>query len=115
MLGMGLLTFIVVFIGFILFIVPGIIYGIKFMFAGYLIAEKTMGVIESLKKSSEITQGSKMNLFLFGILTALINVAGVLCLGVGLFITIPLTMVATAYIYRKLVPSIDAPAAATGI
>lgn len=58
--------------------------------------------MEAIKKSGEITMGSKGKLFWFGLLLGLINIAGAICLLIGLFITIPVTMVAMVYVYRKL-------------
>jgi uncharacterized membrane protein len=49
-----------------------------------------------------MTRGNTWNLFFFGILIGLINILGLLCLVVGLFITVPLSMLASAFIYRKL-------------
>lgn len=94
-------------IGFALFIIPGIIFSIKLQFAGYLIVDKGMGAVESIKKSWKMTKGVKWNLFLLGLLLCLINLLGVLCLVIGLFVTIPLTMVAEAYVYRKLLSKIN--------
>lgn len=92
----------IVFAGIILLIIPGIIWGIKFQFYSYFIVDKGLGPIESLKRSSLITKGVKWNLFLFGLLLAGINLLGVLALFIGLFATIPTSMVATAFVYRKL-------------
>lgn len=89
-------------IGLLLLIVPGIIFGIKLRYYGYFIAEKGLGPIEALEKSWEITGGVKWKLFLFWLLLGLINIAGALVLVVGLFLTVPLTMVAQAYVYKKL-------------
>jgi len=88
--------------GLILLIVPGIIWGIKFQFFAYFIVDKGCGPMEALKRSSAITMGAKWNLFLFSLLLGLINLVGTLCLLIGLFVTIPVTMVARAFIYRKL-------------
>jgi uncharacterized membrane protein len=88
--------------GLILLIVPGIIWAIQFQFFGYLIIDKGLGPIEALKKSSKITKGAKWDLFLLGILLVLINILGVLALLVGLSATIPTTMIANAFVYRKL-------------
>jgi len=96
--------------GLILLIVPGIIWGIKYQFAPYLVIDKGMGPIEAIKKSGRITKGTKWHLFLFGLLGGLINIAGVIALAVGLFATVPTIMVATAFVYRKL---LDYPEAAT--
>ena len=99
---MSIIRTIIVIGGFILFIVPGIILSIKFSFADYLIVDKKLDAIASLKKSWEITKGVKANLFIFRILLGLINVVGFLCLLLGLLVTVPLTMVASAYVYKKL-------------
>ncbi len=89
-------------IGLILFIIPGIIIAIKLQFLEYLIVDKKMG-FEAFNKSWEMTKGVKWNLFVFGILLLLINILGVLALFVGLFVTLPLSLIATAFVYRKLV------------
>jgi uncharacterized membrane protein len=98
----SILYALIVLVGLILLIVPGIIWGIKFMFYAYLIIDKGMGPIESLKRSSAITRGTKWDLFLFILLLFLINILGALCLIIGLFATAPTTMVAFAYVYRRL-------------
>jgi len=94
----------IVVVGLILLIIPGIIWAIKFQFFDYLIIDKGLGPIDALEKSSEITSGIKLDLFSFAILIGIINLVGLLCLLVGLFVTIPITMVATAFVYRKLMP-----------
>ncbi len=98
----SLLYGLMVFLGTLLLIVPGIILGIKFMFFSYFIVDKNAGIIESLEKSAALTNGSKTNIFLLALLLWLINAAGALCLGVGLIITIPVSMLAVAFVYRKL-------------
>ncbi|MEK7551665.1 MAG: hypothetical protein AAB532_03640 [Patescibacteria group bacterium] len=101
----NLVRSIAIFIGFILLIVPGIIIAIKLQFIDYLIVDKKMG-FESINKSWEMTKGVKWNLFVFGILLCLINVLGFLALLLGLFVTLPLSMVATAYVYKKLISQV---------
>ena len=91
-----------VFGGLILFIVPGIIWALKFQFYGYLIVDEGLGPIEALKKSSVMTRGTKWHLLLFGSLLTGMNFLGALCLLVGLSATVPTSMVAGAFVYRKL-------------
>lgn len=93
--------------GTILLIVPGIIWGIKFQFFSYFIVDKRLGPIEALKRSSAITKGAKWDLFLFDLLLLFINLAGVIFLYIGSFATIPTTMVAMAFVYRKLEAEAD--------
>lgn len=91
-----------VFVGLLLLIVPGIYWAIKYRYYTYFMVDKNMGPIEALKASGKITQGQKWKLFFLGIVLALINIVGALALLVGLFVTIPLTMMAEAYVFRKL-------------
>jgi len=88
--------------GLILLVIPGIIWAIKFQFFAYLIVDKRLGPIQALKKSSQITKGSKWDLFLLGILFFFINLLGVLLLFVGLFFTVPIVIMASVFVYRKL-------------
>lgn len=88
--------------GFILLIVPGIIFAIKLQYSEYLIVDKGLDAVSSLKKSWEMTKGVKWNLFLLALLLCLINILGALALVVGLLITVPLSLVASAFVYRKL-------------
>ena len=88
--------------GIFLFIVPGFIWAFKFMFFSYFIVDKHIGPLEALHKSAEITKGAKWNLFLFAFLLSLINALGALVLLVGLFVTVPTTLVAMGFVYRKL-------------
>ena len=92
----------IVFGGMILLVVPGIIWAIRFQYYGYLVVDKGLGPMEALKGSSAVTQGVKWELFLFGLLIFAVNLLGVLCLGIGVFATAPTTMLATVYVYRKL-------------
>lgn len=92
----------IVFGGTLLLIIPGIIWGIKFWFCAYFVIDKRLGPIEALKRSSAITRGVKWNLFVFSLMLIGINLLGALALLIGLFATIPTTMVAAAFVYRRL-------------
>jgi uncharacterized membrane protein len=96
---------VIVLVGLVLLIVPGLIASYMFLYVGYLIIDRKIGAIEALKESRAITDGVKWDLFLFSLLVGLINIVGVLCLLVGLFVTIPVTLMASAYVYRKLSPA----------
>lgn len=90
--------------GFILLIVPGIIWGIKYQYTTYLIIDKKMGPMEAFKKSGQITKGVKLKLFLLGLAFIGITILGVLLIGIGLIIAWPVISLAGAYVYRKLSP-----------
>lgn len=88
--------------GLILLIIPGIILGIQFQFFSYFIIDQKAGPIEALKKSAQLTRGVKFELFIFNMMVLGINLLGIFALFVGVLITIPVTMVASAFVYRKL-------------
>jgi len=98
----SILQGIIAVIGFILLIIPGIIFSIRLSYVNYLIVDKNLGPVEAIKKSWNMTRGNTWNLFFFGILVGLINILGFICLIIGLFVTVPLTMLASVYVYRKL-------------
>jgi len=106
-LGGLILYSLIVLLGLILLVIPGIIWSIKFQFFPCFIVDKKIGPLEALKRSSKITRGSKWNLFLFGLLVMLINLAGTLFFIVGLLFTIPVTMLAYIFVYRKLLSQTD--------
>ncbi|UCD19247.1 MAG: hypothetical protein JSU64_07460 [candidate division WOR-3 bacterium] len=101
-LGASILTGLVVWVGMILFIIPGIYWSIKFQFYGYFVIEQRCEPVEAMRRSSRITHTVKWKLLGFGIVLALINLLGAMCLFVGLFVTIPITLLAYSLVYRKL-------------
>ncbi len=98
----SIIYWLIIMVGLILLIIPGIIWAIQFQYYSYLIIDRGLGPIDALKKSSKITKGVKWDLFILSIVLMVINLLGLLCLLVGLFATIPTTMIATAFVYRKL-------------
>jgi len=89
-------------LGLILLVVPGIIVVIALQFSTYLLVDKNMGVWKSIQTSFELTKGKRLKLFNFGLVCIGINILGALLIGVGLFLTIPVTAFASAYVYLEL-------------
>ena len=101
-LAVKILTGIIVFVGFILLVVPGIIAALMLMFGNYLVVDKGLGPIAAMKESMRITKGSRWKLLLFVLALAILNIVGALCVLVGLLVTIPVTMLAMVHAYRTL-------------
>lgn len=101
-IGATLLYYIVTSLGLILLIIPGIILSLMFYLYAYYVLDKDMGPIEAFKASRRAIYGSKWKLFGFLILATLLNILGLLCLGVGLLVTIPIVAIASAVIYLML-------------
>ena len=89
-------------IGFVFLIVPGIYLAVKYQFYDYLIIDKGMGPIKAIKRSGVLTEGVKRNLVLFWLALVGINILGMIALGVGLIATVPVSWLANAYVYRRL-------------
>jgi uncharacterized membrane protein len=101
-LGASILYGLLITAGLILLIVPGIIWALKYSMVLNLIVDKDMGVFESFKKSGELTNGVKWQLFLFGLACLGVIILGALALGVGVLIALPVTSIASVFVYRKL-------------
>jgi uncharacterized membrane protein len=101
-LGAHILTALIVFAGFLLLVIPGIIAAIGLGFVAFLVVDRGAGPVDALKESWRITKGHKWQLLLLGLALVGINIIGALLLGIGLFASIPITMVAGAHAYRTL-------------
>ena len=93
---------IVTLIGFVLLVVPGIYAMIRLQFFSAFIVEENAGIMESLKKSWAITEGSVLPLFWLGIICIGILILGCILFGIGIFVAVPLVYLAYAYVFRKL-------------
>jgi len=100
--GANLLYLVVVFAGFLLLIFPGIYFALKYGQFQYAIVEKDMGVMESFRYSAQITEGSKANLFVLGMLTFVVVLAGILLLIAGLGFALPYVAMLQTVAYRWL-------------
>jgi len=100
-------------LGILLFMVPGMIFLFGFLFWPYILVDQKCSSLEALKRSWRLTQGKKWELFLFVILLAALNVVGVFILGVGLLITISISLLAIAYVYRSISGSLTKSSVST--
>ena len=101
-LGATILYYIMVIVGCLFLIVPGIYLALRFMHYQAAIVDKDLGVIESLKYSSQLTRDNKLNLFGLGILCGLIALAGFIAIFVGLLWAIPTVWLASTIAYCYL-------------
>lgn len=97
----NLLTGLLVVIGFILLIIPGIYLLLRYSMVRYSIIDGA-GITDSLRHSAHMTMGVKWHLLGFFVVLILINIVGAILLLVGLLVTVPVTMIAYAHVYQKL-------------
>lgn len=92
----------IVLAGIVLLVFPAFIWGPRYSQAIFLVVDKKMGPIEALKESARITMGSKKKLVAYFFSSVGVILLGVLALVAGIIVALPLVMIASAYIYRKL-------------
>lgn len=112
-LGVSILFPLLVFVGLLLFIIPGLFWAVRFSFSPLIVIDNKSGPIVSMKESYAITKGSFWKLLLFWTVVGLINILGMILFGIGLLISIPLTTLSAVWVYRELskkrVPGAPAP------
>jgi uncharacterized membrane protein len=90
--------------GLILLLVPGIVFLARLWFIGFVIVDERVGPLDAIQQSWDISRGYTFDLILLFILFCGINLLGVICLGVGVFVSFPVSGLALAHIYRVLKP-----------
>lgn len=111
----SLLYCLAVAVGLVLLIIPGIVFSVRYLFYGYAVVDRNARPVEALAQSAAATKGVWGALSLFGLVILLLNILGALALGVGLLVTLPVSALAVAWVYRRLAgPVPAAPAAGTG-
>lgn len=98
----NILMAIIVTLGLCLFIIPGIYLALRLQFYAALIVEDDAGIIESLQRSWEITRGQEISLFMLMLAMIGICILGLILLGIGIFVAMPLIYMMYAYVFRKL-------------
>ena len=135
-LGGIILYGLLVFAGFLLLIIPGIYWAIRYMFVPFLIIDKNMRIGEAFRRSSQLTKNAKWNIIVYGIFLNLLNlgylvgilllmggfvflftqgvlglaliIVGALLTIASFFITLPLIYLSYAHAYRTMAYTTDA-------
>ncbi len=93
--GTALLTGIIIVLTFLLFIVPGIYFSLKFFFTLYAVVDRKAGPIQALRISSRLTRGEKWELVGF---YAALFVAAL----IPLLVTVPFILLALLFMGNEV-------------
>jgi hypothetical protein len=93
----GLITF----VGYLLCIIPGLIAAFFLFFTPFFVIDKRMAPVESLTASYNLVKDNAGKLLVFCIVAVLVYFAGALVCLVGLLVSIPVVLIATAYMFKR--------------
>ena len=89
-------------LGFMLLIIPGIYLSIAYMFALPLIVEKNMDFWQAMETSRKAVTQHWFKLFFTGVLMVIIYLISTIPLGLGLIWTIPMFVALHGVLYRRI-------------
>lgn len=87
-------------VGVILLIIPGIYLACKLIFVPFLIMDKNVDPIQAVKLSFYLSKGYFWTIFGMGILSFFIIVLGIVCLFVGVFVSLTWIQASFAVLYK---------------
>jgi hypothetical protein len=99
-LGATILYALMVGVGLVLLIVPGIYLAMRYGQFLTAMVDRNLGIMESFSYSSSITTNNRLNLFVLALLYILIAIAGCLALCVGILFAYPVIMLSGIVAYR---------------
>jgi len=81
----NLLTTVIIVLGFVFLIIPGIVFACRLAFVPYLVMDRGLDAVKAVEESWRLTRGHGWTIFGLGILSFFIVILGLLCLIVGVF------------------------------
>lgn len=100
--ALTLLMYIVVAIGLVLLVIPGLYLAVSYMLALPLLVDKKLDPWEALETSRKALTNHWLDFFGISLVLGLINLATIVTLGIGLIWTLPMTYIALGILYRKV-------------
>jgi len=91
-----------VLLGLALLIVPGVYLAARFALFSFRLVDGDGDLVGSFRDSAALSRGVVGQLALLLVVLFLLNVLGACILGLGLFVTIPFSVLAMAAVYRQL-------------
>ena len=107
-----LVSTILIALGFLCVIVPGVILAIMWEFTFPVLAETRLGFWEAMHESAVLTEGYRWSLCLLGLVSVALVILGCLALGIGVFFALPMAFTAMGLAYRFLQQKKGRPARA---
>jgi uncharacterized membrane protein len=104
----NLFVLVIVAVGIVFFIIPGIYLAIRLSFTPFLVADRKMEAVEAVKESWRLTAGHSWTILLIALVAVPISILGLACLGVGLIGAMMWVGMAHASLYYAVTSSREA-------
>lgn len=98
----SLIFSVIAFVGFLLCIIPGVIFAFLGWYWGYFLLDQKLEPVEAIKASIELVRNNVGTMLGWAVVSILVNFVGLLLCGIGLLVTIPVTYIGTGYLFRRL-------------
>jgi uncharacterized membrane protein len=98
----AILRGILVFVGLLLCIIPGLIIWFLTIFTPFYVIDKNLAPTEAIANSIALVRRHAGKLILFCLVAWLVYLLGAIVCFFGLLVSIPVAVVATAYMYRRI-------------
>jgi hypothetical protein len=100
-LAAQILYLLLVVIGLLLLVVPGVYLGVRYALFGFCFADGETDVLRCFQQSAILTKGATAALLRTLAALLVLNLLGASLLGLGLFITVPLSVLIMTDVYRQ--------------
>lgn len=100
--GVYVVNLILVVVGFIFLIIPGIYIAAALAPCMYLVMDDKLGVADTLRKAWDMTHGYRLQIFIVGLAIIGVNILGLIAFVVGILFTGGLSLLLGAALYDEL-------------
>lgn len=97
------------FIGTLLCILPGIIFGFMTMYSLFFVVDKNLSPVDAIKASIDLVKNNVGSTIIWYLVAYVIILIGAVLCGLGLLVAIPVVLVGSAYTYKTLIGEQVAP------
>jgi hypothetical protein len=99
----SLISALLIFLGTLALILPGIYLAVAYLFAQPLVVDKNAGFWQAMEISRKLVTKKWFSFLALVISLVLMNIAGALLLGIGLLVTLPLSVCIVSAAYEDIV------------
>ena len=99
---LSLLTAVMISVGLLLFVLPGIYLALAYAFSVLLVIREGLGPWQAMEESRRIITAHFMDYLVFAVLALIVNVVAAIPFGLGLFVSIPVTLAAQCALFVEL-------------